>query len=120
MSVVRQAFRPEFLNRLDEIVMFSPLSREDLAAIVDINLARINGRLAERRISVDVSDNGRQWLANRGYDPVYGARPLRRLLQTTVEDQLARKVLAGQVADGQVIHFGVAPDGDSLDIESID
>ncbi len=105
MNVVRKAFRPEFLNRLDEIVMFSPLSREDLAAIVDINLARINRRLAERRITVEVSDTGRRWLANRGYDPVYGARPLRRLLQTTVEDQLARKVLGGEVTDGQTVQL---------------
>jgi len=119
MNVVRKAFRPEFLNRLDEIVMFSPLSREDLAAIVDINLDRINRRLAERRISVEVSDAGRQWLANRGYDPVYGARPLRRLLQNTVEDQLARKVLGGEITDGQTVQFGVTPDGDGLQIESV-
>ena len=119
MNVVRKAFRPEFLNRLDEIVMFSPLSREDLAAIVDINLARINRRLADRRISVEVSDAGRQWLANRGYDPVYGARPLRRLLQNTVEDQLARKVLGGEITDGQTVQFGVTPDGDGLQIESV-
>ena len=119
MNVVRKAFRPEFLNRLDEIVMFSPLSREDLAAIVDINLARINRRLADRRISVEVSDAGRQWLAKRGYDPVYGARPLRRLLQNTVEDQLARKVLGGEITDGQTVQFGVTPDGDGLQIESV-
>ena len=119
MNGVRKAFRPEVLNRLDEIVMFSPLSREDLAAIVDINLARINRRLADRRISVEVSDAGRQWLANRGYDPVYGARPLRRLLQNTVEDQLARKVLGGEITDGQTVQFGVTPDGDGLQIESV-
>ncbi|NLI85963.1 MAG: ATP-dependent chaperone ClpB [Propionibacterium sp.] len=119
MNVVRKAFRPEFLNRLDEIVMFSPLSREDLAAIVDINLDRINRRLAERRIAVEVSEDGRRWLSNRGYDPVYGARPLRRLLQTTVEDQLARKVLAGDVTDGQTVRFGVPPESDGLQIDSI-
>ena len=119
MNVVRKAFRPEFLNRLDEIVMFSPLSREDLAHIVDINLDRINHRLAERRITVEVSDAGRRWLANRGYDPVYGARPLRRLLQTTIEDQLARKVLAGEVTDGQTVRFGVPPESDGLQIDSI-
>ena len=119
MNVVRKAFRPEFLNRLDEIVMFSPLSREDLAAIVDINLDRINRRLAERRIAVEVSEDGRRWLSNRGDDPVYGARPLRRLLQTTVEDQLARKVLAGDVTDGQTVRFGVPPESDGLQIDSI-
>mgnify|MGYP003735123519 CR=1 FL=1 len=95
------------------------LGRENLAAIVDINLARINRRLADRRISVEVSDAGRQWLANRGYDPVYGARPLRRLLQNTVEDQLARKVLGGEITDGQTVQFGVTPDGDGLQIESV-
>ena len=119
MNVVRKAFRPEFLNRLDEIVMFSPLSREDIAAKVNIKLARINRRLADRRISVEVSDAGRQWLANRGYDPGYGARPLRRLLQNTVEDQLARKVLGGEITDGQTVQFGVTPDGDGLQIESV-
>jgi ATP-dependent Clp protease ATP-binding subunit ClpB len=120
MGVVRKAFRPEFLNRLDEIVMFQPLSREDLASIVDINLARINRRLAERRITIVVSEQGRQWLANRGYDPVYGARPLRRLLQTTVEDQLARKLLAGEIAEGSTVHFDVAPDGDGLAVAGVE
>ena len=107
MGVVRKAFRPEFLNRLDEIVMFSPLSRDDLAQIVVINLSRINRRLAGRRITIEVSEAGRSWLADRGYDPVYGARPLRRLLQTTVEDQLARKLLAGEISDGQKVTFDV-------------
>ena len=119
MGVVRKAFRPEFLNRLDEIVMFSPLSRDDLAKIVDINLGRINRRLADRRISIEVSPAGRQWLADRGYDPVYGARPLRRLLQSTVEDQLARKLLAGEVADGSLVRVDVAPDGESLQVVDV-
>ena len=119
MALVRQAFRPEFLNRLDEIVMFSPLSRDDLAKIVDINLGRINRRLADRRISIEVSPAGRQWLADRGYDPVYGARPLRRLLQSTVEDQLARKLLAGEVVDGSLVRVDVAPDGESLQVVDV-
>ena len=118
MGVVRKAFRPEFLNRLDEIVMFSPLSRDDLAQIVVINLSRINRRLAGRRITIEVSEAGRSWLADRGYDPVYGARPLRRLLQTTVEDQLARKLLAGEVGDGETVSFDVTPDGEALQITS--
>ncbi len=120
MGVVRKAFRPEFLNRLDEIVMFSPLNREDLAQIVDINLARINRRLVERRITIEVSEAGRKWLADRGYDPVYGARPLRRLLQTTVEDQLARKLLAGEVGDGVTVRFDVTPDGSDLQVAGIE
>ena len=119
MGVVRKAFRPEFLNRLDEIVMFTPLSREDLAKIVDINLARINKRLADRRITIEVSDTGRQWLADRGYDPVYGARPLRRLLQSTVEDQLARRLLAGEVGDGARVKLDVTPDGEGLQVVEI-
>ena len=120
MGVERKAFRPEFLNRLDEIVMFSPLSRDDLAQIVVINLSRINRRLAGRRITIEVSEAGRSWLADRGYDPVYGARPLRRLLQTTVEDQLARKLLAGEISDGQKVTFDVTSVGDELEIVSVE
>ena len=110
MGVVRQAFRPEFLNRLDDVVMFDPLSQADLVRIVDTTLAKVNRRLAERRISIEVSDAGKQWLASTGFDPVYGARPLRRLVQTTIEDQLARKVLAGEVGDGATVRFDVIDD----------
>lgn len=120
MNVVRAQFRPEFLNRLDEIVMFTPLTRENLAKIVDINLARVNKRLADRRISIEMSDNAKAWLANTGYDPTYGARPLRRLIQTSVEDQLARKLLAGQVPDGSVVHMGVASDNNGLEITDVE
>ena len=120
MGVVRQHFRPEFLNRLDEIVMFTPLSRENLAKIVDINLARVNRRLADRRISIELTDNAKQWLANTGYDPTYGARPLRRLIQTSVEDQLARKLLAGEVPDGSVVGLDVAPDGNGLEVTDVE
>lgn len=120
MNVVRAQFRPEFLNRLDEIVMFTPLTRENLAKIVDINLARVNKRLADRRISIEMSDNAKAWLANTGYDPTYGARPLRRLIQTSVEDQLARKLLAGQVPDGSVMHMDAAEDGSGLQVTSVD
>ncbi|MDR1431863.1 MAG: ATP-dependent chaperone ClpB [Propionibacteriaceae bacterium] len=110
MGVVRQAFKPEFLNRLDEIVMFDPLSTEDLCKIVDIQLARLNQRLAERRISVEVSEGGKNWLAMAGFDPVYGARPLKRLVQTTIEDILAKKVLAGEVGDGDTVSFDLDED----------
>ncbi|MBO1030728.1 ATP-dependent chaperone ClpB [Tessaracoccus sp. SD287] len=110
MGVVRQAFRPEFLNRLDDIVMFDPLTQDDLVRIVDTTLARLNRRLAERRITIEVSEAGKAWLASTGFDPVYGARPLRRLVQTTIEDQVARQVLAGHVGDGATVRFDVADD----------
>ncbi len=116
MSVVRSAFRPEFLNRLDEIVMFDPLTLEDLTHIVDTNLRKINARLAERRIVIDVTERGKEWLARNGFDPVYGARPLRRLVQSTIEDQLATKLLAGEIIDGAVVTFDVDPDADQLRI----
>ncbi len=116
MGVVRSAFRPEFLNRLDEIVMFDPLTLEDLTHIVDTNLRKINARLAERRIVIDVTDRGKEWLARHGFDPVYGARPLRRLVQSTIEDQLATKLLAGEIIDGAVVTFDVDPDTDQLRI----
>ncbi|WP_055344574.1 ATP-dependent chaperone ClpB [Propionibacterium freudenreichii] len=117
MAVVKDHFRPEFLNRLDEIVLFDELSREDLDKIVDISLDKLNRRLAERRISIDVSAAAREWLARTGYDPVYGARPLRRLIQTTVEDQLARAMLAGTISDDQKVSVDMNQAGDGLDVK---
>ncbi|HEY5784650.1 MAG TPA: ATP-dependent chaperone ClpB [Microlunatus sp.] len=114
MGVVRGAFKPEFLNRLDEVVLFDALGTEELARIVDISLRRLNARLSDRRISVEVTPAAKEWLALTGFDPVYGARPLRRLIQTTIEDQLARQVLAGAVADGDVISFDVDEAEDGL------
>jgi len=114
MDVVRTAFQPEFLNRLDEIVLFDALTPQDLAHIVDLSIVRLNGRLADRRIIVHVTEAGRAWLARTGYDPVYGARPLRRLMQTTVEDALAKAMLAGQVSDGGGVTFDVNETGDGL------
>ncbi|MDR0836733.1 MAG: ATP-dependent chaperone ClpB [Propionibacteriaceae bacterium] len=111
MAVVKQAFRPEFLNRLDEIVLFDTLSKDDLTHIVDISLARLNKRLSERRITLNVTPEARAWLADTGYDPVYGARPLRRLVQSTIEDQLARQLLTGQVTDGSTVTFDRTSDG---------
>ena len=111
MGVVRSAFRPEFLNRLDDIVMFDPLSREDLRRIVAIQLERLGRRLASRRITVEVTDAAADWLGEVGFDPVYGARPLRRLVQTTVEDQLARGLLSGQIHDGETVCFDRVDDG---------
>ena len=103
MDAVHMNFKPEFLNRLDDIVMFHPLTREELGGIVDIQVAGVSQRLTDRRITLDVTDSAREWLANTGYDPAYGARPLRRLVQTEVDDQLARMLLAGKVHDGDTV-----------------
>ncbi|MDB6803083.1 ATP-dependent chaperone ClpB [Bifidobacterium longum] len=103
MDAVHMNFKPEFLNRLDDIVMFHPLTREELGGIVDIQVAGVSQRLTDRRITLDVTDSAREWLANTGYDPAYGARPLRRLVQIEVGDQLARMLLAGKVHDGDTV-----------------
>ncbi|BAQ30355.1 ATP-dependent chaperone ClpB [Bifidobacterium scardovii] len=103
MDAVHMQFKPEFINRLDELVIFHPLTREELGGIVDIQVKQVASRLTDRRISLDVTDTAREWLANTGYDPAYGARPLRRLVQTEVGDQLARMLLAGQVHDGDTV-----------------
>jgi ATP-dependent Clp protease ATP-binding subunit ClpB len=116
MNVVRNAFKPEFLNRLDEIVLFDALGTEELSRIVEINLKRLNARLADRRITVQATDGAKEWLALTGFDPVYGARPLRRLIQTTIEDALARKVLAGEVLEGDTVTFDVDESADGLRI----
>ncbi|BAK33631.1 ATP-dependent Clp protease ATP-binding subunit ClpB [Microlunatus phosphovorus NM-1] len=118
MGVVRGAFKPEFLNRLDEIVLFDALNTEDLAKIVEISLRRLNARLADRRITVEVTSAAKDWLALTGFDPVYGARPLRRLIQTTIEDQLAQLVLSGVVTDGDTITFDVDETSDGLVVQS--
>ena len=118
MGVVRGAFKPEFLNRLDEIVLFDALNTEDLAKIVEISLRRLNGRLADRRITVEVTSAAKDWLALTGFDPVYGARPLRRLIQTTIEDQLAQLVLSGVVTDGDSVTFDVDETSDGLIVQS--
>ncbi|MCM0620376.1 ATP-dependent chaperone ClpB [Nocardioides bruguierae] len=112
LAVVRSAFKPEFLNRLDEIVTFEALSKDALAHIVDLQLALLDTRLAARRIHVEVTDAARTWLADTGYDPAYGARPLRRLVQTAIGDPLARLLIGGQVTDGGTVHVDVAPDAD--------
>ena len=103
MDAVHMQFKPEFINRLDELVIFHPLTREELGGIVDIQVKQVASRLTDRRISLDVTDTAREWLANTGYDPAYGARPLRRLVQTEVGAQLARMLLAGQVHDGDTV-----------------
>jgi ATP-dependent Clp protease ATP-binding subunit ClpB len=103
MAVVRASFKPEFLNRLDEVVMFDALTREELTRIVDIQLAALERRLAVRRISVTVTEAAKEWLADTGFDPAYGARPLRRLIQTAIGDPLARMLIGGQVSDGGTV-----------------
>ncbi|QCR20588.1 ATP-dependent chaperone ClpB [Agrococcus sp. SGAir0287] len=114
MGAVRQAFKPEFVNRLDDIVIFDALSGDELGRIVDIQIGGLDRRLQERRLTVHVSDAARRWLGERGYDPLYGARPLRRLMQREIDDRLARALLAGEVRDGDTVHVDVAPGGDGL------
>ncbi|QSR33002.1 ATP-dependent chaperone ClpB [Nocardioides sp. S5] len=111
MGVVRAHFKPEFLNRLDEVVMFDALSKEDLTHIVDLQLALLEKRLAVRRITISVTDAARAWLAETGYDPAYGARPLRRLIQSAIGDPLARRLIAGEVTDGGAVKVDVGEDG---------
>jgi ATP-dependent Clp protease ATP-binding subunit ClpB len=103
MEVVKRSFKPEFLNRLDDVVVFHALSTEELTSIVDIQLERLGARLASRRLTLAVSDAAREWLALQGFDPVYGARPLRRLVQSAIGDQLARALLAGEVREGDTV-----------------
>jgi ATP-dependent Clp protease ATP-binding subunit ClpB len=105
-------FKPEFINRIDEIVRFKALSQEDLATIVEIQLRKLRNRLAERRLSLEVSAEAEAWLAKTGYDPDYGARPLRRVLQRNIEDPLALSLLEGRYLEGSTVHVGV--DGDEI------
>jgi len=103
MGVVRGHFRPEFLNRVDEIILFHRLRREDMSEIVDIQLKRLNRLLEDRKIGLSLDAKARQWLADKGYDPIYGARPLKRVIQKWVQDPLAQMLLAGELPDGSTI-----------------
>ncbi|MEU4580641.1 ATP-dependent chaperone ClpB [Kitasatospora aureofaciens] len=114
LDSVRAAFKPEFLNRLDDIVVFDPLGTVELSRIVDLQVARLGERLRERRLTLDVSPAARDWLALTGYDPAYGARPLRRLVQSAIGDQLARAILSGQVHDGDTVLVERDDEGDHL------
>ncbi|WP_314456351.1 ATP-dependent chaperone ClpB [uncultured Actinomyces sp.] len=118
MSVVQASFKPEFLNRLDDIIVFEALSKEELGEIVEIQLARIAKRLTERRLSLEVTDAARSWLADEGYDPAYGARPLRRLVQREIGDRLARMLLAGEVLDGQKVVVDKVDGSDGLTLRA--
>jgi ATP-dependent Clp protease ATP-binding subunit ClpB len=112
MAVVRSHFKPEFLNRLDDVVVFHALSTEELTHIVDIQVGVLGRRLAKRRLSLEVSDAAREWLAMNGFDPVYGARPLRRLVQSAIGDQLARELLSGGVREGDTVRVDLDPSAD--------
>ncbi|WP_167148473.1 ATP-dependent chaperone ClpB [Actinomyces sp. ZJ308] len=118
MSVVQSSFKPEFLNRLDDIIIFEALTKEELGEIVEIQLARIAKRLKDRRLSLHVTDAARSWLADEGYDPAYGARPLRRLVQREIGDRLARMLLAGEVLDGQRVIVDRVDGGDGLTLRA--
>ena len=117
MAEVRAAFKPEFINRLDEVLIFDALSPEQLAKIVDIQVAHMSERLRDRRITLDVTDAARQWLATNGYDPAYGARPLRRLVQREIGDGLARMIIGGEVGDDQLVRVDVEGSGLTLTVE---
>ena len=111
MDAVRAHFRPEFLNRLDDMVVFDRLTRDDMDGIVDIQLARLLKRLAARKIELDLDDGARKWLADEGYDPVFGARPLKRVIQTALQNALAEMILAGDLADGDMVKVSAGPEG---------
>jgi ATP-dependent Clp protease ATP-binding subunit ClpB len=111
MGVVRAHFRPEFLNRVDEIILFHRLKREQMGKIVDIQIARLQKLLAERKITIDLDDAAKDWLGKRGYDPAYGARPLKRVIQKYVQDPLAEQLLEGTIHDGERVEITAGKDG---------
>ncbi len=111
-QVLREHFKPEFLNRIDDIVIFHQLSREQISQIIDVQLARLRQMLAERNITLALDDSARALLAREGYDPLYGARPLKRAIQTLIQNPLAVKLLRGEVLPGQTLR--VSADGDEM------
>ncbi|QKJ20835.1 ATP-dependent Clp protease ATP-binding subunit [Microbacterium hominis] len=117
-ALVRQAFKPEFVNRLDDIVIFQALTEDDLAQIVELAVAALQKRLHDRRLELAVTPDARSWLAERGYDPVFGARPLRRLIQSEIQDRLAMALLSGGVRDGDIVRVDIAADGSQLVLTS--
>ena len=120
MEAVKIAFKPEFINRLDDVVIFDALTAEQLRGIVDIQVRNLSERLAARRLVLDISDEALDWLAERGFDPAYGARPLRRLTQKAIGDELARRLLAGDVRDGDRVEVSLGEDGESLKVVGFD
>jgi ATP-dependent Clp protease ATP-binding subunit ClpB len=117
-QAVRQAFKPEFVNRLDDIVVFSALTQEELGEIVSLYIDRLQLRLHERRLDLGVTPDARAWLSERGYDPIYGARPLRRLMQHEIDDRLATALLDGNIRDGDTVLVDLAEDGDRLTVSA--
>jgi ATP-dependent Clp protease ATP-binding subunit ClpB len=118
MSVVRSTFKPEFLNRLDDVILFDSLTTEELTQIVDLQIARLSRRLGDRRLTLQVTPAAKEWLAVTGFDPVFGARPLRRLIQSAIGDQLARNLLAGEIVDGGEVIVDLDEDADSLTVSA--
>ncbi len=118
MALVRATFKPEFLNRLDDVILFDPLGTAELTQIVDLQIARLQARLADRRLTLSVTPAALEWLALTGFDPLYGARPLRRLVQSAIGDQLARGLLSGEIRDGETVLVDVSASKDSLDVHA--
>jgi len=118
MDVVRATFKPEFLNRLDDVIMFDALSTEDLTRIVDLQVDKLARRLADRQLALDVTPAAREWLALTGYDPNYGARPLRRLVQSSIGDPLARELLSGELTEGDSIQVDVNDSRERLTVST--
>jgi len=118
MGVVRATFKPEFLNRLDDVILFDALGTEELTQIVELQIGRLQARLADRRITLDVTPAAREWLALTGFDPLYGARPLRRLVQASIGDKLAKALLAGEIHDGDTAIVDLPPSKDSLEVRA--
>ena len=114
MATVNASFKPEFLNRLDEVVLFDALTVEELSNIVDLHVAELGRRLHERRLTLEVTDGAKAWLAISGFDPAYGARPLRRLVQREIGDRLAKAILSGEIVDGDTVLVDTATDFDEL------
>ncbi|TDP98655.1 MULTISPECIES: ATP-dependent Clp protease ATP-binding subunit [unclassified Leifsonia] len=119
LQMVRQAFKPEFVNRLDDIVVFSALTQEELGEIVELGIDHLMQRLTERRLELAVTPDARAWLAERGYDPIYGARPLRRLMQREIEDRLATALLAGEIRDGDLVRVDLDREADHLTVAAV-
>jgi ATP-dependent Clp protease ATP-binding subunit ClpB len=119
MAIVRATFKPEFLNRLDDVIIFDALTTAELTEIVDLQISRLAARVADRRLTLDVTPEAREWLALTGFDPVYGARPLRRLIQTAIGDKLARGLLAGEITDGDTVRVDLDEAADSLTLSAV-
>jgi ATP-dependent Clp protease ATP-binding subunit ClpB len=119
MAVVRAHFRPEFLNRVDEILLFHRLKREEMAGIVDIQIKRLQKLLADRKLTIELDDKAREWLGQKGYDPAYGARPLKRVIQKYVQDPLAELVLQGKLREGDTVKITAGKDGLVINGEAV-